>query len=190
MNQNLLIFLIAAAIVVTVFGVVMLVRKQSKQKRSDRLRNRFGPEYDLAASKYGDYTLAEQDLEERERRSRQITLRPLSAQNRERFAEAWRSVQAHFVDDPGNAVIEADRLLDKLMSQRGYPIGDFEQQVCDLSVEHPRVVGNYRAAHLIAERQLRAEASTDDLREALIQYRVLYEELLGLNSLILDEVKQ
>jgi len=161
----------------------------ANRKRSERLRKSFGPEYDRAVAEYGGYAAAERALEERESRARNIVLRPLSPEDKDQFSRDWRSAQSHFVDDPGKAVIQADQLLEKLIRKRGYPVGNFEQQARDLSVCHPNVVANYRAAHLIADRQRRAQASTEDLREALIQYRVLYEELLGNHVPIVNEVK-
>ncbi len=172
-----IVILIAAVAVVVLVAVVVMARRE-KQKRSERLQRRFGPEYDRAVAEYGSRARAEKILDEREKRSQKITVLPLSVDDREKFAQAWRTVQTRFVDAPGKAVVEADQLLKQLMSQRGYPVGDFEQQAGDLSVDHPRAVGSYRLAHLIADRQRRGEASTEDLREAIIQYRALYDELL------------
>jgi len=174
---------------VIVVGCLILAVK-SKRRRSARLRSRFGPEYDHAVAQYGSVARAEKALEDREKRSQQIVIRPLSPETRERYSEAWRTVQAEFVDAPAQAVTEADQLLEKLMSERGYPTGDFEQQASDLSVGHPRVVGNYRQAHLVADKQRHGQASTEDLRRALVQYRLLYEELLGVQFITSQEVKR
>jgi type II secretory pathway component PulK len=190
MNDKMLVVVIVAVAVVAVVVIAMMLRQQAKRKRSEHLRRSFGPEYDRAVADYGGYAAAEKALEERQARSRNIVLQPLSLEDKDRFSRDWRSVQAHFVDAPGKAVIEADQLLEKLISKRGYPVEDFEQQARDISVCHPKVVANYRTAHLIADRQRRSQASTEDLREALIQYRVLYEELLGNHSPILKEVTQ
>ncbi|HEV2426347.1 MAG TPA: hypothetical protein VGZ29_16090 [Terriglobia bacterium] len=171
---------IVIAIVIVVAGLVaVFLAWNGKRKRSARLRARFGPEYDRLVAETGSRAEAEKVLEEREKRSRKIIIRPLPVQDREHFAQAWRNLQARFVDAPGEAVIEADQLLEQLMAQRGYPTGDFEQQADDISVDHPRVVQNYRAAHSIAERQLQGQASTEELREAVVEYRALYEELLS-----------
>lgn len=188
MNEKILVVVIVMVVAVVVLVLAMVLRQQAKRKHSERLRRLFGPEYDRAVADYGGYAAAEKALEEREARSRNIVLRPLSPEDKDRFTTDWRSVQAHFVDAPGKAVIEADQLLEKLISKRGYPVESFEQQARDLSVCHPKVVTNYRTAHVIADRQRRSQASTEDLREALIQYRVLYEELLGNHSPILKEV--
>jgi len=185
----------AAVIVVVVLGLAALILvggiflgRRSNEKRAERLRTRFGTEYDRLVAEHGDRR-AKELLEERERRSLEVTVRPISAESRERFAKAWRVVQGRFVDAPGKAVIEADQLLEELMSQRGFTVGDYEQQTSDLSVHHPRVVQNYRAAHLIADQERQGKATTEDLRDAIIQYRVLYEELLGHPVFQSNEVK-
>jgi hypothetical protein len=189
MSERALIIIVVAIGVIVAIVVTALLRR-SRQKRSERLRGRFCPEYDRVVAESGDRAKAEKVLEEREKRSRDIVVRPLAPQDRDHFAEAWRLVQARFVDAPGEAVIEADHLLEQLMSQRGYPVGRFEQQADDISVDHPQVVENYRRAHEIADRQRRGEANTEDLREAVIQYRALYEELLGPQPLIPNEVNR
>lgn len=179
---------IIIAIVIVVVGLVaVFLAWNGKRKRSARLRRRFGPEYDRLVAEKGSQKEAEKVLEEREERSRKIIIRPLPVEDREHFAEAWRNLQARFVDAPGEAVIEADQLLEQLMAQRGYPTGDFEQQAEDVSVDHPRVVQSYRAAHAIAKRQRQGQASTEDLREAVVQYRALYEELLSPSLTIAKE---
>ena len=175
----------AGAIFVIVLGVAGLIlvagiflARRSSEKRTQRLRTRFGVEYDRLAAEHGDRR-AKELLEERERRSLKLTVRPISAETRERFAGAWRAVQGQFVDAPGKSLIEADRLLEELMSQRGFSVGDYEQQTSDLSVHYPGLVQNYRVARVIADKERHGEAATEDLRAAMIQYRVLYEELLG-----------
>jgi len=184
-----------AVIIVAFLGVAGLIlaggiflARRSNQKRAERLRTRFGAEYDRVVAEHGDRR-GKKLLEDRERRSLSVTVRPISAESRERFARAWRSVQSQFVDTPGKAVIDADRLLEELMSQRGFTVGDYEQQTSDLSVHHPSVVHNYRAAHVLAEQQRHGNANTDDLRAAILQYRVLYEELLGRPVTYSNEVK-
>jgi len=182
---------IIIAIVIALAGLAaVFLAWNGKRRRSARLRTRFGPEYDRLVAETGSEAKAERILEQREERSRKIIIRPLPVEDREHFEQAWRNLQARFVDAPGEAVIEADRLLQQLMAQRGYPTGDFEQQADDVSVDHPRVVQNYRAAHAIAERQREGQASTEDLREAVVQYRALYEELLSPSLTIANEVKK
>jgi hypothetical protein len=174
------------------FGLILaggiFLARRSNQKRSERLRSRFGTEYDRMVAEHGDRR-GKELLEERERRSLTVTLRPISAESRERFARAWRTVQSKFVDTPDKAVVEADRLLEEFMSQRGFTVGDYEQETSDLSVHHPGVVQNFRAAHVLAEQQRHGNVTTDDLRAAILQYRVLYEELLGRPVSYSNEVK-
>jgi len=188
MTESTLVMTIVVAAAAAVI-IILIATRRAKQKRSQRLRTRFGPEYFRAVTDHGDKARAEKALEEREKRSAKIVLHPLSSSDRQEFAQAWRALQTHFVDAPGNAVIEADLLLERLMRQRGYPVSGFEQQASDLSVNHPEAVGNYRLAHQIADRQRRGEASTEDLREAIIQYRILYEALLDGHADHMEEVK-
>ena len=173
MDTGTLIAVIVVALIV--LGVVwFLARKQ----RSAKLQERFGPEYERAVSEFGGRGQAESELEARRKRVEQLSIRPLSGPDRERFANAWRSTQAQFVDDPSGAIAEADKLVADLMQTRGYPVGDFEQRAADVSVNHPNVVTNYRAAHLIALNSERGAASTEDLRQAMMHYKALFEDLL------------
>jgi hypothetical protein len=190
MSEHAIILLVVVAAAVIIAGACagIILARRAKEKRTERLRIRFGPEYDRMVAAFGERR-AQKLLEEREQRALKIVVRPLSIEDRERFVRAWRNVQSEFVDVPGKAVMEADRLLEELMTQRGYPVGDFEQQAGDLSVHHPRVVGSYRMARVIADSERRGKATTEDLREAIVQYRVLYEELLG-RPVSYSEVKQ
>lgn len=163
--------LVALAVVVIAFVLM-------QKRRSEELRGKFGPEYERLVREHGDARHAERELGERVQRVSQLHIKPLSTEHRSRFAEAWRSDQARFVDDPKSAVVEADRLVADLMQVRGYPVGDFEQRAADVSVDHPHVVQNYRTAHDIALREQRGEASTEDLRKAMVHYRALFEDLL------------
>lgn len=180
------IILIGAAIVIFALAVVswMLWRR----KRTAHLRDRFGPEYDRAVTAAGDPRQAEAGLADRAKRVEKLQLRTVSAEDRDRFAEAWRRVQARFVDDPPGAVSEGDSLIQEVMKTRGYPVGDFEQRAADLSVDHAEVVQNYRAAREIALRNQKGEASTEDLRQALVHYRSLFDELLGAHAPVMMEV--
>ena len=146
--------------------------------RSQRLRERFGSEYERTVRTEGTVRKAEAALEARARRVQALHIRPLSPADSTRFDTAWRAVQARFVDDPRGAVTEADRLVGELMSTRGYPVGEFEQRVADISVDHPDVVMNYRAAREIAIQHSQGKASTEDLRQAMVHYRALFRELL------------
>ena len=169
--KQVIVVVVALAALLAIAWV--LVRKQ----RTINLRKRFGPEYDRAVSESGPQR-AESVLLEREKRVQKFSMRELSAEERERFLTEWRMVQSQFVDDPQAAVGEADLLVDRLMQARGYPTSDFDQRAADISVAHPGVVDNYRAAHQIALRHQQGQASTEDLRNALIYYRSLFDELL------------
>lgn len=149
-----------------------------QRRRQGHLRERFGPEYDHAVQQTRSRRQAEAELEKREERVQQLHIRSLSAEDQARFTESWRGVQARFVDDPESAITEADRLVATVMQTRGYPVGDFEQRAADISVDHPHVVENYRAAREIAQRSERGEASTEDRRQAMIHYRALFTDLL------------
>ncbi len=168
---------IIASVVIVVAGIAVLlfVRK----RRSERLRNRFGAEYDRAVKEEGNQRHAEAQLEKRAERVESFHVRPLAAPDRARFVDAWRGIQARFVDDPAGTVVQADQLLGDVMSTRGYPVTDFEQRAADISVDHPVVLENYRAGHEIALRQAEGKANTEDLRQAMIHYRALFEELAG-----------
>ena len=146
--------------------------------RSQKLRQRFGPEYDRTIREEGNVRKAEAELAARAKRVAKLHIRPLSPSDAERFDTAWRGVQARFVDDPHGAVTEADRLVGELMATRGYPVGEFEQRVADISVDHPDVVVNYRAAREIAVLHSQGKANTEDLRKAMVHYRALFRDLL------------
>jgi len=172
---------IAIAIAVTVMvaagiAIWFFIRK----RRTERLRTQFGgTEYTRAVKEGGGRRQAEAVLDKRAERVEGLHIRPLGPGDRARFVESWRRVQARFVDGPGGAVTEADQLLGDVMSTRGYPVGDFEQRAADISVDHPSVLENFRAAHEIAVRQTRGQASTEELRQAMIHYRTLFEELVA-----------
>jgi FtsZ-interacting cell division protein ZipA len=173
MDNNLLILVAVVAVVALVAGMLFFNRR-----RSEHLQSRFGAEYDRQLKEHGSRSKAEADLAEREKRVDKLTIRPLSPADQDRFLQRWTKVQATFVDDPKRSIDYADALLAEVMSARGYPVSDFEQRAGDISVDHPSVVQHYRAGHDIAVRHSRGEASTDDLRQALIHYRSLFEELV------------
>jgi hypothetical protein len=170
-----LMWVIAAAVVVFVILALFAVRR----RRSERLRQRFGPEYERTVREAGDVRKAEAALDARAARVKRLHIHPLSAEDAHQFSEGWRLVQARFVDDPRGAVTQADQLVGEVMRARGYPVGEFEQRVEDISVDHPSVVMNYRAARAIADAHVRGQASTEDLRQAMVHYRALFAELLG-----------
>lgn len=158
-----------------------------ERRRSRRLRRRFGPEYEHSVHEIGSRRKAEKELERRQERVERLDIRLLKPDECERFLEEWRGVQARFVDNPAGAVAEADRLVGEVMRARGYPVSDFEQRAVDVSVDHPRVVENYRTARDIAARSERGEASTEDLRQAMVHYRVLFDDLLESEPIIREE---
>ena len=168
---------IIVAVIVVVIGAIAFAVLQ--KRRSEKLRQHFGPEYDRAVAEGGNKRIAESRLEERTERVKKFHIRLLTVEDRARFTEQWDRVQAHFVDAPAGAVAEADQLIGDLMATCGYPVGDFEQRAADISVEHPIVTQNYRSAHEIAVRQARGQASTEDLRRAMIHYRALFDDLAG-----------
>ena len=170
--------LLVAILIVVAVLVVVLAFFAARQQRSRKLRERFGPEYDRTVADAGDRKQAEARLQERTERRQRLEIVALDPADRDRYVEAWRQTQARFVDEPAEATREADRLITDVMRKRGYPIDDFEQRAADISVDHPQVVDDYRAAQAIAAANERSEASTEDLRQALVHYRSLFEELL------------
>jgi hypothetical protein len=177
MNTTVLI-IIGTVIVIAIVAIAAVVLGQ--KRRSGKLRTRFGgAEYDRALQAGDSRRQAEAGLDKRTDRVESLNIRPLGPSDRARFVESWTRVQARFVDGPGGAVTEADQLLGDVMSTRGYPVSDFEQRAADISVAHPSVLENYRAAHEIAVRQTRGQASTEELRQAMIHYRTLFDELVS-----------
>ena len=167
--------IIAVVVVVVVIAAIIL----SQRARSARLQRRFGPEYDRAVRTTGDRGAAERDLAQREARVRRFHIEELPAGARDRYTEEWRTVQTQFVDEPKAAITQADTLVSSVMRDRGYPMEDFNQRAADISADHPAVVENYRAAHDIASRSDRGEVSTEELRQAMVHYRTLFNDLLG-----------
>jgi hypothetical protein len=182
MNLNLLdpkLIALAAVVILVIAGLAWLYVRRRRSTTAD-LRQKFGPEYDRAVREHGSERKAEAKLEDREKRVEKLNLRDLDPIEHERFSKRWESVQSRFVDSPKGAVAEADDLLSSLMKTRGYPVSDFDQRAADISVDHPRVVENYRSAHWIALRVGENEATTEELRTAMIHYRSLFEELVQL----------
>jgi hypothetical protein len=162
-------------VVVVLVGVWVWI---AARRRSERLQQRFGPEYDRMVETTGDRRRVEAELAAREKRREALDIRPIDPETRDEFARRWRDTQARFVDEPGSAVQDADRLVAEVMRTRGYPVEDFSQREADVSVDHPGVVDNYRAAHGITLAYQQGQASTEDLRQAMVHYRALFEELL------------
>lgn len=175
MDTAIWVLIIAAAVFVVVAGIALWLSMQ--KQRSERLRREFGPEYDRAVGEYGSRREAESQLRERKQRVERLKLRPLSKDERSRFASQWSETQEQFVDDPQAAVRNAQQLIDAAMRARGFPLSDFDQRAADISVEHPHVVENYRAGRAIAEANQDGEADTEDLRQAMVHFRSLFVEL-------------
>jgi hypothetical protein len=150
----------------------------AKKIRSQRLKTKFGPEYHRTVQRMGSREIAENELEEREQRVRRFNIVPLSPQDCSYYQDRWTAVQGRFVDDPKGAVEEAHQLVDEVMKKRGYPVIDIERSAANLSVEYPAVINHYRVASLIAEKNRKGTAQTEELRQAVVNYRSLFEELL------------
>jgi hypothetical protein len=172
--------LLVAVMVIALLAIAAWVHHQRHQ--SKRLEDRFGNEYYRMLDQVGDRGKAEAELRAREKRVEKLHIIALSPADADRFAQDWKSLQARFVDNPKGALVEADRLMHELMLKRGYPMGDFERRAADISVDHPKVVSNYRTAHDITERSQSGVTSTEDLRKALLHYRALFDELLEVES--------
>lgn len=169
---------IALGVLVIVLALVAIVLWM-RGRRTAQLKDRFGPEYERTVHEIGDEHKAETVLAQREKRVASYSIKPLPAEMRDHFVTTWRTVQAQFVDDPKYAVTRADDLLGEVMLARGYPVHDFDQRAEDLSVDHPTVVQHYRSAHDIAVRHSRGEATTEDLRTAMINFRALFDDLVN-----------
>ncbi|MFZ0296799.1 MAG: hypothetical protein WAM13_00485 [Candidatus Sulfotelmatobacter sp.] len=180
MNEHLLDpkFIVLAGVGILLIAVLAWLYLQKRRSTTTGLRQKFGPEYERAVQKHGSERKAEAKLADRQDRVEKLNIRDLDPMEHERFLKRWESVQSRFVDSPRGAVTEADDLLSSLMRARGYPVSDFDQRAADVSVDHPRVVENYRSAHEIALRAGKDAATTEDLRTAMIRYRSLFEELV------------
>jgi len=168
--------IIAAVVVLVLVALGALLFYQKKQ--SQKLQERFGPEYDRTVHELGSRTKGESELKAREKRVERLEILPLAPSEAARFSEAWQALQSRFVDNPKGVVVQAEQLVRELMQKRGYPMGDFESRAGDISVDHPDVVANYRSAQAIAVRDRQGSADTEELRKAVVHYRALFDELL------------
>jgi len=169
---------IAIGVMVLAAVVALAFWQFYRKKQSARLQQKFGTEYDRTVGALGNKSKAEAELKERELRVMKLDIVPLTTAEAARFARDWSDLQGRFVDDPGGVVVQAGKLVRELMLKRGYPMGDFEHRAADISVDHPAVVENYRAAKAIAVRGESNQADTEDLRKAVVHYRALFDELL------------
>ncbi|WBB82558.1 hypothetical protein O7606_25690 [Micromonospora sp. WMMD882] len=175
MSPTQVVVIVLVVLVIAALAAAVAVRASRRRE----LRNRFGPEYDRVVAEHADRGAAEKELRARQRRHAELTLTPLSPESRARYTAAWEEVQLRFVDTPAEAVGDADALVGRLVAERGYPTGDFDEQAAHLSVEHGRTLARYREAHEIHLRNERGEASTEELRQAVVHYRALVTDLLG-----------
>jgi FtsZ-interacting cell division protein ZipA len=171
---------IVAIVVIAALALMLLVGvwSYSSKSKSKRLRERYGSEYEHLSDQDGRRD-AEKELQQRERRVEKLSIKELEPAERDRFASDWHKVQGKFVDDPRTAIVDADELVQKVMNARGYPVADFDQRAADVSVDHPEVVRNYRAGHDISEASRKGEATTEQLRQGMLHYRALFDDLLG-----------
>jgi hypothetical protein len=175
--MNAIWIIVTAVLVIALLALAAWFLSQ-KKKQSARLQQRFGAEYGRTVGELGGRTKAESELKAREERVGNLAITPLAPAEAARFSQAWSALQGRFVDNPKGVVVQADQLVRELMVKRGYPMGDFERRAADISVDHPAVVENYRAAQAIAVRDERGEADTEELRKAVVHYRVLFDEML------------
>ena len=168
-------------LVIVVLVVIAAILFAVRASRRRKLQKTFGPEYDRVVADTGSRTDAEKELLDRQKRHAELELRELSPESKARYSAAWEEAQIQFVDNPGQAVSTADDLVTALIAERGYPTGDYDDQLANLSVDHARTLGHYRDAHEISTRSRNGEASTEDLRQALVHYRALFADLLGEN---------
>jgi FtsZ-interacting cell division protein ZipA len=178
--------IIVAALVVVVLGV-LLGLVFSRRKRSEKFHDKYGAEYDNAVTTKGSEKEAQAELNERRKHVKSLDIRPLTANERERYQTEWTAVQAKFVDEPGQAIIDADRLIIEVMQIRDYPVSDFDQRAADISIKYPTLVSNYRAAREIALKNKQHEADTEELRQAMIYYHSLFSELLETEAVVVEK---
>ena len=183
---NPTLIIIGALVLLVVVGLIGMA--MARQRRSKRLQEQFGPEYERTLKKMGDKREAESDLEERLAHVNTLNIRPLTAEEVNRYALQWQDVQREFVDEPLLSLQKGDRLIREVMKARGYPVEDFEQRVADISVHYPELVADYRGMHRIAIKQAPDAASTEEIRKAMIHGRALFENLISNESR--EEVKQ
>jgi len=179
-------FIIAVVVVLVIVGVVA-GPIFARRRHSEKLHTQFGPEYEHTVTAMGDEKKAQTELIERQKHVEALNIRSLTAIERERYLADWAAVQSKFVDEPGQAIVDADHLIIEVMQLRDYPVSDFDQRAADISVSYPALVSNYRAAREIANKNKLQQANTEDLRQAMIYYRSLFEELLEIEPVAVVE---
>jgi len=177
-------YMIIVVVLALVIVGAILASIFTRRNRSKALHDHFGTEYDRTVQALGDEKKAQVELQERQKHVEALDIRPLSVSKRERYLADWTAVQSKFVDEPGQAIVDADRLIMEVMQLRNYPLSDFEQRAADISVNYPDLVSNYRAARVIALKNEQYEADTEELRQAMIYYRSLFEELLAVEEAV------
>ena len=181
-SNPVVIGVICLGVLIVVLAVVWVFVRNRNRRRTEELRVRFGPEYELALREYGSRAKAEAALQERVTRVQRLNIRPLREPEREQYLAEWEAIQARFIDHPRGAVTEADELIHAILNARGYEAGGVDRRIADLSVNHAHLVEPYRRASLVSVRTAKDEASTEDLRGAMILYRGVIEELLQANT--------
>ena len=170
-------FFLAALVLIAIAGLIVAM-SAGRRRRTDRLKQQFGPEYDRTVAEAGEQQAAEKELVARKRKRDKLDIRPLSRDALQAYSQRWRQVQTAFVDNPSGALDDADRLLTEVMRERGYPVDDFDRRAADMSVDHPAVVENYRNAHAIHHSDRNGDVNTEEQRQAFVHYRALFDELL------------
>lgn len=176
------ILLVILALVILGAGIGVMINR--RRRSTAQLQEKFGPEYDHTVELLGDEKKAKTELKERQKHVEELNIQPLSAEQHERYLADWAAVQSKFVDEPGQAIVDADRLIMEVMQMRAYPVSDFEQRAADISVNYPTLVSNYRDARVIALKNEQQQANTEELRRAMILYRSLFEELLVTDAVV------
>lgn len=180
------IIIIAVVVIVVIMGAIM-APTFARRRRSQKFQNKYGPEYERTVQTAGNDKKAQAELKDRQKHIDTLNIRPLSVAERERYQAEWTTIQAKFVDQPGQATVEADHLIMEVMKVRAYPVSDFDQRAADISVNYPTLVSNYRAAREIAIKNEKHSANTEELRQALIYYRSLFDELLKEEAVVLEK---
>lgn len=180
--------IVIVIVVLVILGIILGLVFSGRQK-TEKLQNKFGSEYDRTVESLGDDKRAEKELEDRQKHVEELKIRPLTEVEHERYVAEWAAVQSKFVDEPGEAIVDADHMIMEVMQLRNYPVSDFDQRAADISVKYPEVVSNYRAAREISLKNMDNTADTEELRTAMIHYRSLFDELLKSETTIYEEEK-